>query len=64
MNPVLLTLVVLLCNNSTHECAKLPHPIVYAPVSACQKMVTQFAARQAQTHPDWVVREARCLPVA
>ena len=64
MNPVLLTFVLVLCNSSTHKCPELPHPVVYTPVRECQTMVMQFIARETKAHPDLVVREARCAPVA
>jgi hypothetical protein len=64
MNPVLLTLVLVLCNSSSHKCTELPHPVLYAPARECQTMVRQFIAREAKAHPDWMVREARCVPVA
>ena len=60
MNPVLLTLVLVLCSSSTHKCPELPH----TPVRECQMMVMQFIARETKAHPDLVVREARCAPVA
>lgn len=64
MGPVLLALVLVVCSNSTNKCAAPPPLVVYAPAGQCQMMLTQAVVREAKAHPDWVVHEARCAPVA
>lgn len=64
MNPILLALVLVVCSNSTQQCAEPPHLMIYAPAGVCGAMLAQAVARQVKAHPDWIVREARCAPVA
>jgi hypothetical protein len=64
MSSVLLALVLVVCSTSTQKCAEPPPLVVYAPAGTCQMMLAQSLARETKAHPDWVVREARCAPVA
>lgn len=64
MNAVLLALLLVVCSNNTHKCAELPPLVIYASARDCRMMLAQSVARETKAHPDWVVREARCAPVA
>lgn len=64
MNSVLLALVLVVCSTSNHNCAEPPPLVVYAPATQCRLMLAQSLARETKAHPDWVVHEARCAPVA
>jgi hypothetical protein len=64
MNPVLLAVVLVVCSNSTQNCVEPPPLVIYATPRECEMMLAQSVAREAKAHPDWVVREARCAPVA
>lgn len=64
MNSVLMALVLVVCSPSNQKCAEPPALVVYAPAGQCQMILAQSVARETRAHPDWVVREARCAPVA